>query len=133
MPARASTTYKPNRCRTTNSISASRGKDSSTRIRSRSTGSARAWGHQADLSGCSCDPRAFLGGRFLSFFRSAQHQIPSLITADGEDIISQVPLEFLSVVDDSRQARSPPLIGLTRNSQETTWLQDWPHCSTTSL
>ena len=42
-------TPRPSRHRITNSISASRGKDSLTRIRSRSAGSARASGYQADL------------------------------------------------------------------------------------
>jgi len=49
MPGRASPTLKPNRHRITNSISVSRGKDSLTRIRSRSAGRARAVGYQADL------------------------------------------------------------------------------------
>ena len=53
--ARTSSTRRPNRRRTTNSISASPG--SSTRIRSRSSGSARAVGHRDGLGGRLGDPR----------------------------------------------------------------------------
>ena len=49
LPGRTDSTPRPSQHRITNSISASRGKDSLTRIRSRSAGSARASGYQADL------------------------------------------------------------------------------------
>jgi hypothetical protein len=49
MPGRTDSTPRPSQHRTTNSISVSRGKDSLTRIRFRSSGSARASGYQADL------------------------------------------------------------------------------------
>lgn len=49
MPGWASSTPRPSQHRTRNSISASHDKDSLTRIPSRSAGSARASGYQADL------------------------------------------------------------------------------------
>lgn len=47
MPGRTDSTPRPSQHQITNSISASRGKDSLTRIRSRSSGTARAMGHQS--------------------------------------------------------------------------------------
>jgi hypothetical protein len=51
MPGKTDSTLKPNRHRTTNLISASRGKDSLTRIRDRPAGTARTTGHQNGQNG----------------------------------------------------------------------------------
>ena len=77
LPGRASATRRPNRRRITNSISASPGKNSSTRTRSRSSGSARAVGHRDGLGGRPGDPRHDLRCDSGAVFRLHQHAVPA--------------------------------------------------------
>ncbi len=62
---------RPNRHQIAHSISASRGKNSSTRIRSRSTGTARAMGHQSCLVGHPVGHRQYLRCNSGAVFTSA--------------------------------------------------------------
>ena len=76
MPGRASSTLKPNRHRTSNSISASRGKDSLTTIRSRSVGTARAMGHQSRIFGHSVGHGQYFRCNSGAVFTRRRHAVP---------------------------------------------------------
>ena len=99
MPGRTRLTPRPSRRRTTSSINASRGRDSLTRIRSRSSGTARAMGHESGLVGRPgrrwAVPRVAILARFSGpSARSCRTMIA--VRANTAQILAEVALALLS-------------------------------------
>ena len=100
MPGRTHLTPRPSRHRTTSSINASRGRDSLTRIRSRSSGTARATGSPERPR----RPPRWAMGSFLGlqFWRGSQAlsarscRMMTAVRANTAQILAEVALTLLS-------------------------------------
>ena len=95
MLGRTDSTPRLNQHRITNSISALLDKNSLTRIRSRSTGTARAMGHRSRIVGHPVGHGQYLRCNSRAVFTRRRHAVPESRLLSGSGILAEVALDLL--------------------------------------